>query len=448
MGRSTEATRLAEPLAEASDPEVRRAAELLLARAAARAGRVDQAIELYRQVSASDAPVPGLSAGRQRDLRDEAAYLAAWLPYDAGDYARAVTSLEEFARSSPRSRHVEDALWFAAWSRVRLGQRAEAARALERLADGPLADAAAYWQARLGRGQRQRALLRRASLLGGDGWYGLLARARLSAMGEAAPRPARPSPRALPELLDPASSGTFAVAVELLGLGLEDAGLDELRELASSSRARATAPHLAQLAAFAGDAELPYRMARDHLGPSRRTLRWSHPSPHPELVEPTAAAAGIDPALVLAVMRRESSFRRGVRSSAGAEGLLQLRPATAERVASLLGLPPEAATQLGNPAVNLPLGIHYLGLLLARFQDPAPALAGYNAGPAAAAAWARARAGMPVDEWVECIPFRETRQYLKVVLADWDVYRELRGQPSPPLDPTHPVPRPAPGVQF
>ena len=79
----------------------------------------------------------------------------------------------------------------------------------------------------------------------------------------------------------------------------------------------------------------------------------------------------------------------------------QLRPATAERMAALLGLAPGASAHLGDPAVNLPLGIHYLGLLAARFQDPAVALAGYNAGPAAAVEWARARSGMPLDEWVE-----------------------------------------------
>jgi len=96
----------------------------------------------------------------------------------------------------------------------------------------------------------------------------------------------------------------------------------------------------------------------------------------------------------------------------------------------------------------LPLGIHYLGLLAARFQDPAVAVAAYNAGPATAEEWARARAGMSLDEWVECVPFRETRQYLRAVLSDWDVYRELRGDLSTPLDPARPVPLPVKGVQF
>jgi soluble lytic murein transglycosylase len=447
-GRLVEAAQVAEPLSRAEDPSVRRAAELVLARAAARAGRLDEAVERYAAVAASSAPVPGLQPARQRELADEAAYLSAWLPYDAGQYARAAGALEQFGRAHPRSRRAEDAAWFAAWSRFRLGLRAEAVRAMARLSTTPLADAAAYWQARVARGGRQKELLRRAAALGGEGWYGLLARARLGELGEPAARPARPAPRPLPEAVDPRASGAFAVAGELLGLGLEDAALDELRELAASPRARAAAAQLAQLAAFAGDAELPFRMARDHLGPSRRVLRWSHPAPHLELLAPAAAAVGVDRALALAVMRRESSFRRTIRSGAGAEGLLQLRPATAERLASVLGLQPGAGSRLADPAVNVPLGTHYLGLLAGRFRDPAVALAAYNAGPAPVAEWARARAGMALDEWVECVPYRETRQYLKIVLADWDTYRDLLGERPAPIDPSRPVGTPLEGVQF
>jgi soluble lytic murein transglycosylase len=448
LGRLDEAARLADPLSRSTDAAVRRAAELVLARAAARARRVDEAISWYERVAASRAPIPGLPAWRQREIGDEAAYLAAWLPYDAGDYARAARTLAAFGKANPRSRRAEDALWFAAWSLVRLDRRADALQALDRLSRGPLGDAATYWRARLTARKRQRPLYERASALGGEGWYGLLARARLRELGAPAPRPPRPVARPLPETIDPASTTALSVSVELFGLGLEELGLGELRELAGSARARAAAPHLAQLAAFTGDAELPFRMARDHLGVTRRSLRWSHPEPHAELVEPAAAAAGLDPALTWAVMRRESTFRRAIRSNAGAEGLLQLRPETAERVATLLGLEPGVSAQLADPAINLPLGIHYLGLLAARFQDPAVALAGYNAGPPPAAEWARARAGMAFDEWVECVPFRETRNYLKLVSADWDVYRELEGAAPAPVDPARPVAAPLDGVTF
>jgi soluble lytic murein transglycosylase len=449
LGRNAAAERAALSLAGASDPGVQRGARLVLARAAARAGRVEEAMRYYADVAASAALVPGFPDSRQRDLGDEAAFLAAWLPYDAGDLAKAIPSLESFARRNPRSRRAEDALWFAAWSRYRLRNAADAERALAALSRGPLADAALYWRARLSRGRgRQKALYRSALAMGEGGWYALLARARLAELGEAAPRARAPQARSFPEVQTPLVAARLSVSVELLGLGLRDEALAELRDLARSGRVRPAAALVAQLAAFAEDADLPFRMARDHLLPSRRVLRWAYPEPYRLALRRTTRALGVDPGLLLAVMRRESSFRETARSGAGAEGLLQLRPATAARLGALLGVPGGLDARLGEPVANITLGAHYLALLLARFGEPAVAVAAYNAGPRPAAEWAAARKGMPLDEWVESIPYRETRQYVKIVMSEWDAYRALAGVPTPPVDPGRPVPAPGPGVAF
>jgi soluble lytic murein transglycosylase len=449
LGRHAEAERAALPLADASGEPIRRAARLVLARAAARAGRVEEASRLFSEVASSPAAVPGLPEWRQRDLGDESAFLAAWLFYDAGEYVRAIEGLEAFARANPRSRRAEDALWFAAWSRYRLGRREDADRALAKLSRGPLADAALYWRGRLARGAAaQRALYRRALAASAEGWYALLARARLDALGAARPRPPVAAARPIPEVLPPWAAGRLSVAVELLALGLRPEALAELRELSRGPRAREAAPLVAQLAAFAGDFETPFRLARDHLPRTRRTVRWLYPEPLPDVLLPAARQLAIDPALVLAVMRRESSFRPDARSAAGAEGLLQLRPATAERLASLLGLPGGTAARLHEPETAVALGAHYLSLLVARFRDPALAIAAYNAGPAPVAAWAAARSGMALDAWVESIPYRETRQYVKIVLSEWDEYRALAGEPPAPIDPDGRVSPPASGVAF
>jgi soluble lytic murein transglycosylase len=246
----------------------------------------------------------------------------------------------------------------------------------------------------------------------------------------------------------PWAAGRLSVAVELLALGLRQEALAELGELARSPRIRDAAPLVAQLAQFAGDWETPFRLARDHLAPTRRTLRWLYPEPLPHVLVPAARRFGVDPALVLAVMRRESSFRPDARSAAGAEGLLQLKPATAERLATLLGVPGGVGSRLRDPETSIPLGAHYLGLLLARFQEPGVAVAAYNAGPAPVAEWAAARSGLPLDAWVESIPYRETRQYVKVVLAEWDAYRAIAGEAAPPIDPEWRVTAAAPGVAF
>jgi soluble lytic murein transglycosylase len=448
LGRHAEAERHALPLAGARDESTQRGARLVLGRAAARAGRVEEASAFFADVGASRAPIPGLPEWRQRDVGDEAAFLAAWLFYDAGEYARAVAALEAFARGNPRSRRAEDALWFAAWSRYRLGRLDDADRAFARLARGPLAGAALYWRGRLARGAGARRFYRAALAMGGDGWYGVLARTRLRALGEAAPRPAAVPARALPEVLPPWAAGRLAVAVELLALGLRPEALAELRDVSRGARVREAAPLVAQLAEFAGDYELPFRLARDHLAPTRRTLRWLYPEPLPGLLVPAARRFGVDPALVLAVMRRESSFRADARSAAGAEGLMQIRPATAERLAALLGVPAGVGARLHEPEAAIPLGAHYLGLLLARFGEAPLAIAAYNAGPAPVAEWASARRGMPLDAWVESIPYRETRQYVKVVVAEWDAYRALSGERGPPIDPDHRVVPAAHGVGF
>jgi soluble lytic murein transglycosylase len=449
LGQQAQAEQVALALSGAADAGVQRGARLVLGRVAARAGRVEEASRFHADVAQMHAPIPGLPEWRQRDVGDESAFLSAWLFYDAGEFGRGITALEAFARQNPRSRRAEDALWFAAWSRYRLGQHDDADRAFARLARGPLGDAAQYWRGRLARRPgTQRSFYRSAAALGGDGWYGLLARARLAALGESTSRPRVPAARPLPDVVDPWAAGRLAVAVELLGLGLRDDALAELRDLSRSARVRPAAPLVAQLAAFAGDFELPFRLTRDHLSVTRRTIRWLYPDPMPELLPAAARRCGVDPGLLLAVMRRESSFRADARSNAGAEGLLQLRPATAERLAALLGVGGNLGARLKEPEVAVPLGAHYLGLLLARFGEPALAVAAYNAGPTAVASWATARAGMPLDAWVESIPYRETRGYVKVVLPEWDTFRAVAGEAPPPLDPDRKIAPPPPGVSF
>jgi soluble lytic murein transglycosylase len=103
LGRFDEATELARPLALAGDPGLRRGGRWLLARAAARAGRTEEATAQYAAVAAGQATVPGLGERRNRELGDESAYLAAWLWYDAGAFGRAVERLDAFVRARPGS---------------------------------------------------------------------------------------------------------------------------------------------------------------------------------------------------------------------------------------------------------------------------------------------------------------------------------------------------------
>ena len=124
-------------------------------------------------------------------------------------------------------------------------------------------------------------------------------------------------------------------------------------------------------------------------------------------------------------MREESGYRPSALSVAGARGLLQLMPETAVRLAREAGLPEPSPDALFDPQVNLALGSRYLAQLLDRFGGRASAaIASYNAGPQAVARWLEGSA-LADDEWVESIPYDQTRAYVKRVLRSLQAYRVL-----------------------
>ena len=451
LRRPAEAERLAGPVARLPGPGDPAAARFVMARATARQGRLDEAITWYRRVAAERPTVPGLPASQQADLADDAAFLAAWLPYDAGRFAESVAPLRRFLRDHPRARRAPDARWFVAWSLLRAGDHRAARVALREVASkesGSLRAAALYWQGRIEAEPRRAAPFYRDAIAEvPEGWYARLSAARLATVGDApdAPAPLPPTPPP-----DPPRHGRLAAllvqATDLAGAGLRAESAALLQRLSHASDARGQAGPLAEVATFTGDAEIPYRMARDHLPPGIRARHWAFPDAHAEILGPATHGLGVDPALALAVMRRESAFVPAARSGAAAQGLLQLRPETAQRLETLLGV--SGAVDLSDPADNSRIGVAYLALLADRFPNPAETLAAYNAGPASVAAWTRMGAGLPLDEWVENIPYRETRQYVRGVMADWAVYRRMRGEGPLLVDPSKPVTPPGPGVSF
>ena len=149
-----------------------------------------------------------------------------------------------------------------------------------------------------------------------------------------------------------------------------------------------------------------------------------YPRPFDDEVRRAARANRLPPSLIYAVIRQESLFQTDAASSAGALGLMQLLPATAQTTARKAGLPPPSRSSLLQPSVNIPLGSAFLRDLIDRAEGQQPlAIAGYNAGPAAARRWLPA---LPLDTyiWVENIPFNETRAYVQRVhwhslVFDW-----------------------------
>jgi soluble lytic murein transglycosylase len=147
--------------------------------------------------------------------------------------------------------------------------------------------------------------------------------------------------------------------------------------------------------------------------------RLAYPRAFWDAASAAASAAGIDPLLLLALVREESRYDPAVTSPAGAVGLAQLLPSTAQAMTNDRTM---TVSRLKDAATNLLLGARYLRLQLDRFSgDPRFALAAYNAGPGAARRWVDLDADP--DHLLEKIPYAETRAYVQRVLGSYGVYR-------------------------
>jgi soluble lytic murein transglycosylase len=152
------------------------------------------------------------------------------------------------------------------------------------------------------------------------------------------------------------------------------------------------------------------------------------------LIRAQAAATGLPDTWIYAVLREESSFDPGSGSPAGAIGLMQLMPHTARDVAKAAGRRQPSRGDLLDPATNIALGSAYLAAMGARYgQHQALATAAYNAGPHRVDKWLPATP-VPADIWIATIPFRETRDYVRRVLAYRVIYADRLGVCAAPLN--------------
>lgn len=152
------------------------------------------------------------------------------------------------------------------------------------------------------------------------------------------------------------------------------------------------------------------------------------PAPFTEQIKRYASLQGLEPAVVYGLVRQESVFDSQARSPAGALGLMQLMPSTAQLVAGKLDGRAQAAGNLFDPDVNLKYGTFYFKQLLSRFGGHvALAAAGYNAGPQRAVQWRPGFRPVPADIWIETIPFKETRKYVSSVLMYSMIYQQRLG---------------------
>lgn len=218
------------------------------------------------------------------------------------------------------------------------------------------------------------------------------------------------------------------------------AGLDDLAELAAETEGSLDRLFAARIASERGD----YRRATSILKGLRPALgtpeeggvplderELFYPLTHLSVLKEEGRRAGLSAALLCGLIRQESLFQPGIVSRAGAVGLMQVMPATGKLLRRREG--GRGRPNLTLPDENVRLGSQFFGRLLKMFDgDIVAALAAYNAGPSRAARWKKENADLPPDEWVEAIPFPETREYVKRVLFFSGAYAALYGLPDPP----------------
>ena len=357
-------------------------------------GNIDQALAQYQALS---------ERSRDRELREEAGWRPAWLYYLRGDDNAAYAAFKRLAARRDNTRYGAAALYWQA----RMAYRTERQEEAKQIFLGILRDpdesyykgAAAGWLERMGVAVEEK-------------------------------RAAESNPASAPEpQLNATQAFRLARARELAELALNQLATAELDEM----RNRGVEPlPLRLLLVREYERNLAFNrsvvLAGQLAGGSDDLFRYRYPLAYWETVKKLAQEKGLDPYLVVGLIRQESLFDPNAISRASALGLMQLLQPTAARVARQLRLQSPDRERLFEPVLNLTLGTQYLKDLLRRYSNNlAKAIAAYNAGENAVARWERQIGPVEEDEFIERISYSETRLYVKLVLRNLRIYRKLYG---------------------
>jgi len=377
----------------------------------------------------------------------EALYATGRIHQEAARYRDAFTAYRTLGERFPHATLAPEARWRAGWVRYLAGDFTTAADWFGKVALGTARGtrvAAEYWQARalarLGRKEKAHERLTHIATRHPTSYYAELAEERLGETTQACDPPAVVSRPPFPAELQGAHADRARV---LAGLNFPRFARLEVDAL----RGTPGVPRRPLLTAYeAVDAPgAALALAREMRPGSPGALRrYLYPLGYWDAVHETAGTRGVDPLLVVALIRQESLFETDAVSPANAHGLMQLLPSTARELSGG-GAVRRAALHV--PQTNIALGVALLRRLLDRYDGSRPkALAAYNAGEEAVGKWDRRYGAREADEFVELISYRETRDYVKAVTRNYRTYRKLYASsacatspgspPNAPLDMT------------
>jgi len=372
------------------------------------------------------------------------------------EYDQALDAYREMQQRFPNGKHSSYAHWKAAWLTLRQGRNEQAKQQFEEqialYPSGSETPAALYWRARLAEEDNQpqmaRAFYEKLSDRYLNYYYAELGRERLKRLP---PAPAEPEHYALldhvppiesggkVELSDPPADDLHLQKAELLGNGgLVDFAVRELQAASSADGGNWGPAETAQLYVETGHYDRAIEVMK-HSAPNYFALDipdlprsyWEalFPKPYWTDLKRFAASNGLDPFLVASLIRQESEFNPNAVSRANAVGLMQLLPKTGKNVAKEIKLKRYNASQLYTPTVNLQLGTRYFKGMVDKFGSFEYALAAYNAGSDRVEEWLGQGKYRDPQEFVESIPFTETREYVQAILRNANVYKQLYGTP-------------------
>ncbi len=393
-------------------------------------GRREVALIALSQLARSDpqATARRLEAGVP-NLRDEDR-LFLWSQVAAGGMRKMAPESLAWARKAIHAPVSDDTLIWMTRAALRAQNWALVGALIDRMSeDGRRDPAWVYWRARALRTEGRVAdadwLLRR--IADGFDFYGQLAAEDLGRMTLV---PSRAAPPSEAEIAAQSRNAGFRRALKFYELGLRVEGNREWNHQLASMDDR----QLLAAAAWACSINVLDRCvntADRTRGEHDFGLRFV--TPFREQVQRASAERGIDPAWVYGLIRQESRFIMDARSSAGAQGLMQIMPNTAKWIARKLEVRDFQIEQLSDMPTNIRFGTFYLKSVLDDLDgSPVLASAGYNAGPGRPRNW-RATLNGPVEGaiFAEIIPFHETRDYVKKVLSNATYYASLfSGQPQ------------------
>jgi peptidoglycan lytic transglycosylase len=377
--------------------------------------------------------------------REEALYLLAQAAANEGEIPQARTYLTRFLQEYPKGAWTDGALWLQGWLAKKMGEPAAALAAWDRLlaeqSGSPLRAPALYWRGRLLEAEKRskdaiKAYRTLMETVLDQPYYRFRAEERLARLGKKAVAPGVvPVKRTMS-----ADQLHLKKAQALRSLGLADEATDEYSEqirvhpedragLEDTCRAFLDLQRFDKAVWLGGRILRPLFIQENGQPPIYEFWQCLYPLGYFPLVRQQAAQQGLDPYLVTALIREESSFAPRAVSRAGARGLMQLMPETAQQVARRYKVRLASAPPLESPEVNIQLGTMHLAELLRDNRGSLSlAIAAYNAGQAQVQQWIQRYGYAAEEEFTEDIPYNETRNYVKRVLGSYERYTNLYGK--------------------